>query len=481
MPDRYDILDEIGRGGFGVVYRARDQKLGRTVALKMLREDHLRDEKMKQRFRREAKAVARLDHPHIVPVHDFGLDDEVPFLVMPYVKGPTLGERIAEERRLPEDKTIRIGRALSQALGYVHKEGVVHRDVKSDNVLMDGEQPRLTDFGIALLRERTRLTSGDGRMGTPAYMSPEQLEGREVGPRSDVYSLGVVLYECLSGRLPYEGKNMMQIIYAMARGEREPLEGVAPGASSWLIEVVKRCLAEAPGDRYERAAALSKALSEGEDGQLSLGLPTVELPSVKKAAELPLPNEVKMEKWPDALDPLRKALEHPEEVTSLDLGFSQLETIPSAIGQLRKLKVLYLSNNPITKLPTTIGDLCKLERFHIQNTELNQLPESIGQLSNLFALDATDSDLLELPLSIGEMTYLGWLVLENNRLTVLPSSIGELSSLKVLSLEGNDIEELPESVVQLTNLESLNLRGNPLRHKAVDTLRRELSDTRIRF
>jgi serine/threonine-protein kinase len=505
MPDRYDILDEIGRGGFGVVYRARDRKLSRTVALKMLREDHLRDEKLKKRFRREAQAVARLDHPHIVPVHDFGLDADTPFLVMPYVDGPTLGARIAATGALSPGETVRVGRQVAEALAYAHDEGVLHRDVKSANVLMDGERPRLTDFGIARLRGATGLTSSGEVMGTPAYMSPEQLEGREVGPRSDVYSLGVVLYECLSGRLPYEGENPVQIIYAMARGEREPLEEVAPGASSWLIEVVKRCLAEAPGDRYERAAALSKALSEGENGEPSPGAlaeerppgterPTVAMPAAKEPVEVD-------PSWPEKL---REALRHPKDVDELHLRAKNLSKVPEPVRQFTGLEILDLSFNPIVTLPPWIGELSELVMIFMQSTKLTTLPGRVGQLSKLFSLSLGGNKLTELPSSMARLLRLRKLDLGNNQLTELPewvgqlrgldslnlsdndlkrlpSSIGKLANLKGLRLKSNQLAELPESIGQLTNLNVLGLSGNPLSEEEKDRVGRLLPDTKIEF
>jgi tRNA A-37 threonylcarbamoyl transferase component Bud32 len=470
MPDRYDILDEIGRGGFGVVYRARDRKLSRTVALKMLREDHLRDEKLKKRFRREAQAVARLDHPHIVPVHDFGLDADTPFLVMPYVDGPTLGARIAATGALSPGETVRVGRQVAEALAYAHDEGVLHRDVKSANVLMDGERPRLTDFGIARLRGATGLTSSGEVMGTPAYMSPEQLEGREVGPRSDVYSLGVVLYECLSGRLPYEGENPVQIIYAMARGEREPLEEVAPEVPSWLTGVVETCLEDDPSHRYEGTEAVGDVLRrEAERRRASPGAPTVDMPGGDVPPRPPMPSEAEMAGWPEAL---KEALRHPETTTKLDIGGSLgeegalrkagLTRVPPAIGRLENLKRLYLEDNALTELPPSIGRLENLKKLVLFWNALTELPASLGRLKNLEKLDLDGNDLTELPSWIGRLENLKKLWLWDNDLTELPSSLGWLENLEVLLLNGNDLTELPSWIGRLENLEVVDLRRNDL-------------------
>ena len=499
MPDRYDILGEIGRGGMGVVYRARDQRLGREVAIKRLREELLGDEKTRERFEREARAVARLDNPHIVPVYDFGVEEGVPFLVMPYVEGPTLRERVEAEGPLSPDKTARLGQKLAGALEAAHEEGLVHRDVKSQNVLIDGKRPRLTDFGIARLRERTRLTSTGEVLGTPAYMSPEQLEAGDVDHRSDVYGLGAVLYECLSGRLPYEGENTMQLMYAIAEGKRAPLEETAPEVPSWLAQVVEKCLSEEPEERYESAEALAEALREGgkwPPGPATVEMPAGEAPSPPKP---PMPSEAEMKAWPEELEPLWEALKNPE-TNRLDLSGTEgkflrrrrpypswlrfidwlvgllsgtgrtkselppksIEHLPKSIGRLENLEKLNLQRNALTELPSSIGKLKGLERLYLGRNALTELPSSIWQLANLSVLSLPSNNLPKLPLSISHLGSLEKLNLAGNNLKELPSWIGRLENLKRLNLKGNNLRELPPSIGRLARLKVMNLRHNSL-------------------
>ncbi|UCC53942.1 MAG: serine/threonine protein kinase, partial [Anaerolineaceae bacterium] len=211
---RYEIRDELGEGGMGTVYRAYDPTLGREVALKVLQPQLYReDPEFSMRFEREAKTVAALEHGSIVSLHDYGEDGEWLFIVMRLMKGGTLSERLAQGP-MSQEEAFAIVQRIGSALDKAHRQGIVHRDLKPGNILFDEEgEAYLSDFGIVKVDDSTGVKTRTGQaLGTPQYMSPEQLDGKEVDGRSDIYSLGIILYEMLSGHRPYESESMARII-----------------------------------------------------------------------------------------------------------------------------------------------------------------------------------------------------------------------------------------------------------------------------
>ncbi|MEK6767507.1 MAG: serine/threonine-protein kinase, partial [Gemmatimonadota bacterium] len=213
---QYEIVRLLGRGGMGAVYLARERALERLVAIKVLPPDLASDAESRERFRREARTAAKLTHPNIVPLHTFGEVEGMLYFVMGYVRGESLGERMHREGKLPPEDVRRIIGELAGALDYAHRQGVIHRDIKPDNVLLEDEsgRPMLTDFGVAKARATgATLTEAGAVVGTPHYMSPEQASGaRDLDGRSDLYSLGIMGYAMLSGRLPFEGDSFRDVI-----------------------------------------------------------------------------------------------------------------------------------------------------------------------------------------------------------------------------------------------------------------------------
>jgi serine/threonine protein kinase len=202
----YRIVEKLGEGGMGVVYKAEDTKLGRTVALKFLAQHLLNDEEAKARFLREAKAAAALDHPNICTIYEIGEADGKTFISMAFIEGETLEDRIAKGP-LPIKDTLDIARQVADGLQAAHEKSVVHRDIKPANIVVDGKgRATIMDFGLARLTEASRLPKVDTAMGTVAYMSPEQAQGMDVDHRSDVWSLGCVLYEMVAGQRPFLGQ-----------------------------------------------------------------------------------------------------------------------------------------------------------------------------------------------------------------------------------------------------------------------------------
>src|SRR5688572_1184503 len=264
---QYDIGDEIGRGSMGVVYRATDLRLRRTVAIKVLPPDLAFRPETRARFLREAEMSAQLSHPNIVPIFSVDEKDGIVYFVMAHIEGETLGERLEREPRSPVELVRRVLREVADALDYAHHRGVIHRDIKPDNILLDrhGARPVVTDFGIARAAEaQTRLTVTGVAVGTPAYMSPEQAMGdRELDGRSDIYSLGVVGYRMLAGELPFRASSSASMMLKHLSEQPMPLVGQRPDAPPALLAAVDHALAKRPEDRWKDAGALRDAIETG--------------------------------------------------------------------------------------------------------------------------------------------------------------------------------------------------------------------------
>ena len=268
--DLYDIEGEIGRGGMAIVYGARDVRLRRRVAVKVLPPELAYRADVKSRFLREAQMSAQLSHPNIVPIFSVDERDGIVFFVMGLVEGETLGQQLAREARPPIETIRRTLREVADALGFAHAHGVVHRDVKPDNILIDRESGRamVTDFGIARAAEGdSRLTVTGVAVGTPAYMSPEQALGeREVDGRSDIYSLGVVAYQALAGELPFKATNTPAMMMKHLSETPPPLMARRGDLPRALVYAVERAMAKKPEDRWASAAAFRDALAAGAPG-----------------------------------------------------------------------------------------------------------------------------------------------------------------------------------------------------------------------
>lgn len=270
LGDDYELGGLLGRGGFGSVYAARDLKLERKVAVKALRHDVFPTPALLERFRREARAVAGLRHPNILPVHTVGEGEGIAYMVMPLVEGESLRERMKRDGTVPPDETVRIVGEVAAALEAAHKRGFVHRDVKPGNILLEGEEPRalLMDFGVAkaVTDEETGMTGTGMIVGSPGYMSPEQAAGEEeLDGRSDIYSLGSVAYEMLTGRLPLPADSLQELVYKQVTQEVPELAETAPAVPDRVGRAVMRSLAPDPEDRWQTAADFRRAVA-ADDG-----------------------------------------------------------------------------------------------------------------------------------------------------------------------------------------------------------------------
>ena len=271
----YEILAPIGAGGMGEVYRARDTRLDRTVAIKVL-PDHLSTPEARQRFEREAKTISQLSHPHICALYDVGHEESVEYLVMEFLEGESLAERLVRGP-LPIDQAIRYGIQMAEALDRAHRAGIVHRDLKPGNIMLTRSGAKLLDFGLAKLTaspsgvmsglsmmpttpKGTNLTAEGTILGTFQYMAPEQLEGHEADARTDVFAFGAVLYEMVTGRKAFSGGSQASLIASILERQPEPVSTVQPAAPPALDHVVRKCLAKDPDDRWQSAADLASEL-----------------------------------------------------------------------------------------------------------------------------------------------------------------------------------------------------------------------------
>ena len=272
LAGEYSLERELGRGGMGVVYLARDVQLDRLVAIKVLPAHQTLAPGARERFVREARTAAGLSHPHIVPIHRVGEAGGFVYFVMSYVAGQTLGERLRTVGPLPPADAMRIMREVSWALAYAHGRGVVHRDVKPDNILLEEGSGRalVTDFGIAHVDTAEPVTDPGKIMGTVHFMSPEQATSESVDGRSDLYSLGVVGYLAVSGRLPFEASNVPALLLKHVSEPAPSVNRVSPGVPPALAAVIDRCLQKAPSARFVNGEALADALAPVTDGKPAL-------------------------------------------------------------------------------------------------------------------------------------------------------------------------------------------------------------------
>jgi eukaryotic-like serine/threonine-protein kinase len=265
MLGRYQIEKELGKGAMGVVYGGKDPKIGRVVAIKtMALSAEFEAEELqeaKERFFREAETAGRLNHPNIVTIFDAGEEHDLCYIAMEYLKGKDLVGYCKEPNLLPAAKVISIVERVADALSYAHSMGVVHRDIKPANIMYEPESdtPKVTDFGIARVTDSSKTKTGMV-LGTPSYMSPEQLAGKRIDGRSDLFSLGVTLYQMLCGRLPFQGESMTQLMFAIANTAHPPIRQYMPTLPEWVDEIVDKALAKDENLRYQTGAELAEAI-----------------------------------------------------------------------------------------------------------------------------------------------------------------------------------------------------------------------------
>jgi serine/threonine protein kinase len=292
---RYQLVRVLGRGAMGLVYEARDPKLNRQVAIKVISTQRAGDAAMQAeysaRFVHEAQAVARMNHPHIVTVYDFGEENGVAYLVMELVAGEELGGYFGEGQSFQLEFTledaIRMSCELLDAAGYAHERGIVHRDIKPANVMLSADlRVKLTDFGVASMADVGAGDSESGAVaGTPSYMSPEQIGGQVVGPRSDIFAVGIILYQFLTGERPFRGKGLFAVQQKILYEQPMPPSLLNPALDPVFDRIVARALAKRPEDRYPSARHFREDLAKAMRGE---ALPEYEAPAPVAPPAMPL-------------------------------------------------------------------------------------------------------------------------------------------------------------------------------------------------
>jgi serine/threonine protein kinase len=295
---RYEIVEERGHGAMGAVFLARDPAMDRIVALKTIHAIALsgpQSNEYRERFYGEARAAGRLAHPGIVPVFDVGEQDGLPFLVMEYIEGQTLADAAKTGHRLTLERVCELGQQIAEALGYAHKHGVVHRDIKPANILLTSkekygiERPKITDFGVAKLAASQLTTTGQ-LLGTPAFMPPEQFTGSVIDGRSDLFSLGVILYWLATGDQPFPGETVTAVSYKVVHTEPVPPRRLNPAISAQLEQAILRCLAKDPAARYQTGEDLAYHLAAIRTGRAAPPSSIVAPVYVSGNAGMPAPN-----------------------------------------------------------------------------------------------------------------------------------------------------------------------------------------------
>jgi len=258
---RYEILDTLGEGGMGLVYRVRDRETSETLALKVLRPEFARDPSMMERFKDEIRLARRITHKNICRIYDFNRVDELVFITMEYVDGESLREYLKRAGKFPPERVTDLARQVAAGLGEAHAQGVVHRDLKPENVMLarDG-LVKLMDFGIARALGGTTASTLTV-VGTPGYMAPEQSQGKSIDQRTDLYALGLILYECLTGRRAFSGATPVEMALKQLKERPVPPHKLLPHAPAHLESIVLRCLEKEPAQRFSSAAELQRALA----------------------------------------------------------------------------------------------------------------------------------------------------------------------------------------------------------------------------
>jgi serine/threonine protein kinase len=266
---KYKIITEVGQGDFAAVYKAVDTTLDRTVALKVLAPHLLWDYAFVQRFQREARVAANLDHPNILTVYEVGQIEGVYFIAMQFLEGRTLSQILEAEGPLPVSRVRAIIEQVASALDYAHARGFVHRDIKPSNVIVaeDG-RATLTDFGLVKAGEGTKLSTTGVVFGTPEYMSPEQAQGEKVDGRSDIYSLGIMLFEMLTGQVPFEADTPLEVSVKHLTAALPLPRAVNPDIPELVERVILKAMAKAPEDRYRRVSEMAEALKRAVEGEI---------------------------------------------------------------------------------------------------------------------------------------------------------------------------------------------------------------------
>jgi serine/threonine-protein kinase len=407
---KYEVIEELGRGAMGVVYRARDPFIGRLVALKTITPGLLDNPDLLQRFYREAQAAGRLQHPNIVIIYDLGEADGLPYIAMEFLEGNSLEKLIQNTPNMPLGQKLDIIIQLCRGLEFAHKNGVVHRDVKPGNIIvMTDGTVKVVDFGIVRLSS-TSMTSTGMVIGTVGYMSPEQAQGEHVDARSDLFAVGVVMYELFAYQKPFAGNNVAAVLIKIVTEDPSPLEGAAPQVPPQLCEIVHRCLNKNPAERYQ---SLEDLILELEPIARSMQRDMVE-ELVKQGQQL-----IEKEEFAEARPLLRNALK-------LDSSHSAAKTLMGKVDtEIRRLEI----HPKVQKFLETGQGLFeegKYEEAGKQFQEILKLDTQHGQAKEL--LEKAREEIARVA-SVRQGLNAGAQALNQGDLTVAESELGKVLEL----------------------------------------------------
>jgi serine/threonine protein kinase len=418
----YEIQEIIGRGGMATVYLGYQKNVERQVAIKVLSFHTGVDDEFKERFQLEARTIARLQHPHILSLHDYGAEDDLLYLVMAYLSGGTFENRITKGE-VTLDEIERVLREIGGAIDYAHRQGIVHRDIKPANILLDSEgHALLTDFGIAKLTEGNIGLTGTNVVGTPAYMSPEQAQGMEVTGASDIYSLGVVVFQALTGKLPFNAPSVLQIMLRVVQDPIPDLEDFVTDAPPQLNHVLSRALAKDPDARYATAQEFADAFTEAIRATSKVPIvqrPLTRVDTVQNTAKLtnPLVTKLKTDSNPTGQTVIVQQSTNPLILLG---GFAII-----AIALVALVVIIMSGNNSFevtiggtatpnsNTTPVTVATRPTIQTFgRVSYTTTN----SLGDTANIRV------DNLQLG---GDGVYIAWLI--NTAVDTPPLNVGELT------------------------------------------------------
>lgn len=343
---RYEVLGELGQGAMGVVYKARDPLIDRVVAIKTINLSLAMDEKEEYegRFYQEARAAGRLNHPNIVTIYDVGKSGDVAYIAMELLEGRELRDILNDGALLPIDQVLNIVAQVAQGLAYAHEHEIVHRDVKPSNIMVirDGHV-KITDFGIARMASSSVRTQTGMVLGSPKYMSPEQVMGKTIDPRSDIFSLGVMLYEMLTGQAPFDGENVNAIMYQTLNAVPSPPNTINPGVPEMVNFIVAKALAKGVEDRYQNAKDFAADLRTCRDT----------MPRSMRKVDLSIPPAASRNKLPDTVEITAKEDGDTERIkTESNVRLSK--AFDSSVATMR-LAALTASSEDVDELSKTLN------------------------------------------------------------------------------------------------------------------------------
>ena len=378
---RYEVVGELGQGAMGVVYKAKDPLIDRIVAIKTINLNMAQEEKeeYEARFYQEAKAAGRLNHPNIVTIYDVGESGDVAYIAMEFLEGRELRDVLNDGARLPVDQVLDIVVQVALGLAYAHEHGIVHRDVKPSNIMVirDGHA-KITDFGIARMASSSVRTQTGMVLGSPKYMSPEQVMGKQIDQRSDIFSLGVMLYEMLTGKVPFDGENINAIMYQILNAVPQPLGNVDPALPGMLNFIIAKALAKDPDDRYQNA----------RDFAVDMRACRETLPRSGRQMDAPPPPVTGERKLPDAIDVSGRRNMDEGEV-KLAAGLSQ--AFDSAAATLR-LAAMTASSKEVDELAKTLKISRPGAEAASQAAPAAQAPRSAPPAASLSAVPQSQTE-----------------------------------------------------------------------------------------